>query len=115
MGAAGRDFHDFNVYWKHRNDVEVRHHDDARKLREEAQTLLASYEKKQKEAEGQVDHIIATAKAEAERAAEQAHEDLKHSIERRLKAAEDQIASMVAHDVACDGQAESDPAGVRVT
>jgi len=23
MGAAGRDFHDFNVYWKHRKDVEV--------------------------------------------------------------------------------------------
>ena len=23
MGAAGRDFHDFNVYWKHRADVEV--------------------------------------------------------------------------------------------
>jgi predicted GTPase len=23
MGAAGRDFHDFNVYWKHRTDVEV--------------------------------------------------------------------------------------------
>ena len=23
MGAAGRDFHDFNVYWKHRDDVEV--------------------------------------------------------------------------------------------
>ncbi len=23
MGAAGRDFHDFNVYWKHREDVNV--------------------------------------------------------------------------------------------
>lgn len=23
LGAAGRDFHDFNVYWKHREDVEV--------------------------------------------------------------------------------------------
>ncbi len=23
MGAAGRDFHDFNVFWKHREDVEV--------------------------------------------------------------------------------------------
>ncbi len=23
MGAAGRDFHNFNVYWKHRDDVEV--------------------------------------------------------------------------------------------
>lgn len=70
--------------------------DDARKLREEAQTLLASYEKKQKEVDGQVDHIIATAKAEAERAAEQAKEDLKASIARRLKGADDQIASAEA-------------------
>lgn len=23
MGAAGRDFHDFNVYWKHQDDIEV--------------------------------------------------------------------------------------------
>jgi predicted GTPase len=23
LGAAGRDFHDFNVYWKHRGDVEI--------------------------------------------------------------------------------------------
>ncbi len=23
MGAAGRDFHDFNTYWKHREDVEI--------------------------------------------------------------------------------------------
>lgn len=73
--------------------------DDARRLREEAQTLLASYEKKQKEAESQVDHIIATAKTEAERAAEQAKEDLKHSIARRLRAAEDQIASAEASAV----------------
>ena len=24
MGAAGRDFHEFNVYWRQRRDVEVR-------------------------------------------------------------------------------------------
>jgi predicted GTPase len=23
LGAAGRDFHDFNVYWKERPDIEV--------------------------------------------------------------------------------------------
>ena len=73
--------------------------DEARRLREEAQTLLASYEKKQKEVEGQAEQIIASAKVEAERAAEQAKEDLKVSIARRLKAAEDQIASAEASAV----------------
>ncbi len=70
--------------------------DEARSLREEAQSLLASYERKQKEAKEQVEHIIATAKSEAEAAAQQAHEDIARSIDRRLKAAEDQIASAEA-------------------
>lgn len=72
----------------------IRHElDDARKLREEAQTLLASYEKKQKEVEAQAAEIVASAKTEAERAAVQAKADLASSIERRLKTAEDQIAA----------------------
>jgi len=70
--------------------------DEARRLREEAQTLLASYERKQKEVEGQAETIVANAKAEAERAAEQAKVDLAASITRRLKAADDQIASAEA-------------------
>lgn len=73
--------------------------EDARRLREEAQTLLASYEKKQKEVEGQAEMIVANAKAEAEKAAEKAKEDLKSSIARRLKAADDQIASAEASAV----------------
>ncbi|MGB0410313.1 MAG: ATP F0F1 synthase subunit B [Pikeienuella sp.] len=70
--------------------------DEARRLREEAQTLLASYERKQKEVEGQAETIVSNAKAEAERAAEQAKVDLETSIKRRLKAADDQIASAEA-------------------
>lgn len=73
--------------------------EDARRLREEAQTLLASYEKKQKEVEGQAEQIVANAKAEATKAAEKAKEDLKTSIARRLKAADDQIASAEASAV----------------
>ena len=65
--------------------------DEAKALREEAQTLLASYERKQKEVAEQ-----AEAKREAEAAATQAKEDLKLSIARRLKGAEDQIASAEA-------------------
>ncbi|MEO3414373.1 F0F1 ATP synthase subunit B [Roseovarius sp. CAU 1744] len=67
--------------------------DEARALREEAQTLLAGYERKQKEVRDQAERIIAHAKEEAKAAAEQAKEDLKTSIARRLAAAEDQIAS----------------------
>ncbi|MGH1457636.1 MAG: F0F1 ATP synthase subunit B [Paracoccaceae bacterium] len=67
--------------------------DEARALREEAQTLLADYERKQKEVQAQADRIVATAKKDAAAAAEQAKEDLKASIARRLAAAEEQIAS----------------------
>ncbi|PWK60838.1 F0F1 ATP synthase subunit B [Roseicyclus mahoneyensis] len=67
--------------------------DEARALREEAQTLLASYERKSREVADQAERIVAQAKADAEAAAEQARADLARSIERRLAAAEDQIAS----------------------
>ena len=70
--------------------------DEARALREEAQTLLASYERKQKEVQEQADRIVTQAKSEAQAAAEEAKEDLKASIKRRLQAAEDQIASAEA-------------------
>jgi len=70
--------------------------DEAKALREEAQTLLASYERKQKEVQGQADRIIASAKDEAEKAAVQAKADIKASVARRLAAAEDQIASAQA-------------------
>ncbi|MRU15000.1 F0F1 ATP synthase subunit B [Roseovarius sp. A21] len=73
--------------------------DEARALREEAQTLLASYERKQKEVQAQADRIVAHAKEEAAEAAEQAKEDLKTSIARRIQAAEDQIASAEANAV----------------
>ncbi len=70
--------------------------EEARALREEAQTLLASYERKQKEVQEQADRIIAQAKDEAATAAEQAKADLQKSIARRIAAAEDQIASAEA-------------------
>jgi F-type H+-transporting ATPase subunit b len=70
--------------------------DEARSLREEAQTILASYERKQKEVAEHAEQIVAHAKIEAENAATQAKEDLKASIARRLTAAVDQIASAEA-------------------
>lgn len=70
--------------------------DEARALREEAQTLLASYERRAREVEEQSSRIVAEAKASAEEAAELAKADIERSIARRLAAAEDQIASAEA-------------------
>lgn len=67
--------------------------DEAKALREEAQTLLASYERKQREVQEQADRIVANAKDEATRAAEQAKADIATSVTRRLAAAEEQITS----------------------
>lgn len=73
--------------------------DEARALREEAQSILAGYERKQKEVAEQAELIVANAKSEAQAAADQAKEDIKTSIARRLKAAEDQITSAQASAV----------------
>lgn len=70
--------------------------DEARALHDEARSILASYERKQKEVQDQAERIVETAKREAMAAAEQAKADLKASIARRLAAAEDQIASAEA-------------------
>lgn len=73
--------------------------DEARALREEAQKTFAEFERKQKEVAGLADEIVAHARAEAEQAAEKAREDLKVSIARRLKAADEQIALAEAEAV----------------
>jgi F-type H+-transporting ATPase subunit b len=70
--------------------------DEARALREEAQSLLASFQRKQEEVKAQADRIVVHARQEAEQAAEVAKADLARTIERRLKAAEDQIAASEA-------------------
>ena len=67
--------------------------DEARKLREEAQTLLASYERKQAQVQEQADRIVEQARDEARQSKEDAEADLERSIQRRIAAAEEQIAS----------------------
>lgn len=79
-----------------RSDTIRQELDEARTLREEAQTILASYERKQKEVADHAMQIVAHAKVEAQNAAAQAKEDLRASIARRLQAAVDQIASAEA-------------------
>ncbi|MEP5729042.1 MAG: F0F1 ATP synthase subunit B [Sulfitobacter sp.] len=70
--------------------------DEARTLREEAQTLLADYERKHKEVQDQADRIVAAAKEEAQAAGAQAKVDLEQSVARRMAAAQDQIGSAQA-------------------
>ena len=70
--------------------------DEARALREEAQTILASYERKQKEVNEQASRIVDDARNEAKEAAEQAKIDLEKSVQRRLGAAQEKIASAQA-------------------
>jgi len=66
--------------------------DEARRLREEAQQLLASYQRKQREAMKEAEDIITQAKAEAEQLAKETRANMEAQVERRTKLAEDQIA-----------------------
>lgn len=66
--------------------------DEARRLREEAQALLADYERKQRGAEKEAQSIITLAREEAEALAAETRQNLKDSLERRARIAEDKIA-----------------------
>ena len=56
--------------------------DEARRLREEAQKLLADYQRKQREVEGEAEIIISNAQAEAERVAAEAHARMEELVAR---------------------------------
>lgn len=66
--------------------------DDARRLREEAQQLLADYQRKSREAEDEAKGIVEQAKREAEALAVETRRSLAEGLERRTKAAEEKIA-----------------------
>ncbi len=70
--------------------------EEARRLREEAQALLASYQRKQKEAQAQADDIVKQARKDAEAMAATARANLKDRLERRAAMAEAKIASAEA-------------------
>ncbi|MEL7273552.1 MAG: F0F1 ATP synthase subunit B [Pseudomonadota bacterium] len=66
--------------------------DEARKLREEAQHLLAEYQRKRKEAEQEAESIVASAKREAEALAKEAERKTDEYVARRTAQAELKIA-----------------------
>ncbi|WP_019961212.1 F0F1 ATP synthase subunit B family protein [Woodsholea maritima] len=70
--------------------------DEARRLREEAQEMLATYERRAREAEAEAEAIIEQAKAEAEHLRENAKLELAQRIERRTQMAEQRIAQAEA-------------------
>lgn len=73
--------------------------DEARKLREEAEQLLAEYKRKESEAAAEAQTIIAHAQEEAERIAAMSARELEQSLERRQRLAEERIAQAEAKAV----------------
>ena len=84
--------------------------DEARRLREEAQALLAQYQRKQREAEQEAAAIIAGAKAEAERLAAEAAVRMQEFTARRTKMAETKIAQAEIQAIADVRAAAADAA-----
>jgi len=66
---------------------------EARRLREEAQALLASYKRKQKEAEDLAEDIVKQARHDAEMMAVNARKDMAERLERKTAMAEAKIKS----------------------
>jgi F-type H+-transporting ATPase subunit b len=74
--------------------------DEARKLREDAETALGAYQRKQRDALTEAQEIVTYAQAEAERVAQQAAIDLEAAIKRREAQAHDRIAQAEAKALA---------------
>ncbi len=84
--------------------------DEAVRLRKEAQAVLAEFERKGREAEGEAASIIAGAKAEAERLAVEAKARMEDFVARRTKMAEAKIALAEAQALADVRAAAADTA-----
>lgn len=66
--------------------------EEAQRLREEAQSMLADYQRRQRDAEKEAAGIVTLAKEEAESFATEARAKLEESLARRTKIAEEKIA-----------------------
>ena len=84
--------------------------DDARRLRDEAQKLVAEYRAKRESAVKEAEEIVANAKSEAERIAVEAKERMEDFVARRTKMAETKIAQAEAQAVADVRNAAADAA-----
>jgi F-type H+-transporting ATPase subunit b len=84
--------------------------DEAVRLRQEAQAVLAEFERKGREAESEAASIIAGAKAEAERLAAEAKTRMEDFVVRRTKMAEAKIAQAESQALADVRAAAADAA-----
>ncbi|MBI1393491.1 MAG: F0F1 ATP synthase subunit B [Alphaproteobacteria bacterium] len=73
--------------------------DEARRLREEAQELLAQYQRRQREAEDEAQAIVEQAKRDAKRLAASMREKINEQIDRREKSAAQKIARAEAQAI----------------
>lgn len=73
--------------------------DEARHLREEAQALLADYQKKHRNAGQEAEAIVEQARREAEAFASETRKSLAETVERRRRQAEEKIARAEAQAV----------------
>ena len=74
--------------------------DEARRLREEAQALLADYQRKREAAEEEAKAIVEQARREADALASETRKGLIETLERRTKLAEEKIARAEAQALA---------------
>ncbi|MBV9330601.1 MAG: F0F1 ATP synthase subunit B [Alphaproteobacteria bacterium] len=74
--------------------------DEARRLREEAASLLASYKAKAQSAEEEAERILTGARTEADRLADEARRQLQEQLTRRAQVARDRIAQAEAQAMA---------------
>lgn len=84
--------------------------EEAKRLREEAQALLAEYQRRRAEAEREADEIVATAKAEGERLQAEAKTKVEEFVARRTQMAETKIAQAEAQAIADVRSAAADAA-----
>jgi F-type H+-transporting ATPase subunit b len=73
--------------------------EEARKLREDAQVLLAEYQRKQRDAMSEAEKIITQARQDAARLKVEAEKDLENAIARRQQQALDRIAQAEAQAI----------------
>lgn len=70
--------------------------EEAERLREEAQSLLATYQRQQRQAAQEAENIVARAKADAQRHRAEAEEAIREAIRRQEEQAREKIAQAEA-------------------
>jgi F-type H+-transporting ATPase subunit b len=79
-----------------RSDLIARELEEATRLREEAQALLASFQRKREDALAEAQQIVSDAKLASVKMTEQAQHDLEHALNQRISQAMNKIGQAEA-------------------